>query len=196
MDYSVVLDSTKAMRRFLELAQPLEVKYGYIRGVAKENSFVTFRNVSSSIRRGIGNQYISERVTYVITVQTKTAEQNLIYSAMIKYATSETNVLFVSEDLRRDTLVENGWINTIIVNVFNSADIVKLFYTKEETAALLQDIADRYLMVTSLYKDPFSESVIDKFTMPELEDRKYALWEVLKLKQEYLDRLILTTTEY
>jgi len=196
VDYSVVLDSTKAMRRFLELAQPLEVKYGYIRGVAKENSFVTFRNVSSSIRRGIGNQYISERVTYVITVQTKTAEQNLIYSAMIKYATSETNVLFVSEDLRRDTLVENGWINTIIVNVFNSADIVKLFYTKEETAALLQDIADRYLMVTSLYKDPFSESVIDKFTMPELEDRKYALWEVLKLKQEYLDRLILTTTEY
>lgn len=196
MDYSVVLDPVKAMRSFLELAQPLEVKYGYIRGVAKENSFVTFRNVSSSIRRGIGNQYISERVTYVITVQTKTAEQNLIYSAMIKYATSETNVLFVSEDLRRDTLVENGWINTIIVNVFNSADIVKLFYTKEETAALLQDIADRYLMVTSLYKDPFSESVIDKFTMPELEDRKYALWEVLKLKQEYLDRLILTTTEY
>lgn len=196
MDYSVVLDSTKAMRRFLELAQPLEVKYGYIRGVAKENSFVTFRNVSSSIRRGIGNQYISERVTYVITVQTKTAEQNLIYSAMIKYATSETNVLFVSEDLRRDTLVENGWINTIIVNVFNSADIVKLFYTKEETAALLQDIADRYLMVTSLYKDPFSESVIDKFTIPELEDRTYALWEVQKLKQEYLDRLILTVTEY
>lgn len=196
MDYSVVLDSTKAMRRFLELAQPLEVKYGYIRGVAKENSFVTFRNVSSSIRRGIGNQYISERITYVITVQTKTAEQNLIYSAMIKYATSETNVLFVSEDLRRDTLVENGWINTIIVNVFNSADIVKLFYTKEETAALLQDIADRYLMVTSLYKDPFSESVIDKFTIPELEDRTYALWEVQKLKQEYLDRLILTVTEY
>lgn len=196
MDYSVVLDSTKAMRRFLELAQPLEVKYGYIRGVAKENSFVTFRNVSSSIRRGIGNQYISERVTYVITVQTKTAEQNLIYSAMIKYATSGTNVIFVSEDLRRDTLVENGWINTIIVNVFNSADIVKLFYTKEETAALLQDIADRYLMVTSLYKDPFSESVIDKFIIPELEDRTYALWEVLKLKQEYLDRLILTTTEY
>ncbi len=196
MDYSVVLDSTKAMRRFLELAQPLEVKYGYIRGVAKENSFVTFRNVSSSIRRGIGNQYISERVTYVITVQTKTAEQNLIYSAMIKYATSETNVLFVSEDLRRDTLVENGWINTIIVNVFNSADIVKLFYTKEEATNLLQDIADRYLMVTSLYKDPFSESVIDKFTIPELEDRKYALWEVQKLKQEYLDRLILTVTEY
>lgn len=196
MDYSVVLDSTKAMRRFLELAQPLEVKYGYIRGVAKENSFITFRNVSSSIRRGIGNQYISERITYVITVQTKTAEQNLIYSAMIKYATSETNVIFISEDLRRDTLVENGWINTIIVNVFNSPDIVKLFYTKEEATNLLQDIADRYLMVTSLYKDPFSESVIDKFTVPELEDRTYALWEVQKLKQEYLDRLILTTTEY
>lgn len=196
MDYSVVLDSIKAMRSFLELAQPLEVKYGYIRGVAKENSYVTFRNVSSNIRRGIGNQYISERVTYVITVQTKTAEQNLIYSAMIKYATSETNVLFVSEDLRRDTLVENGWINTIIVNVFHSTDIVKLFYTKEETAALLQNIADRYVMITSLYKEPFSESVIDKFTIPELEDRTYALWEVLKLKQEYLDRLILTTTEY
>ena len=184
------------MRRFLELAQPLEVKYGYIRGVAKENSFVTFRNVSSSIRRGIGNQYISERVTYVITVQTKTAEQNLIYSAMIKYATSETNVLFVSEDLRRDTLVENGWINTIIVNVFNSADIVKQIYTKEEATELLQTIADRYLMVTSLYKDPFSESVIDKFTMPELEHRYYSLSEIQQLKQEYLDRLILTVTEY
>lgn len=196
MDYSVVLDSVKTMRSFLELAQPLEVKYGYIRGVAKENSYVTFRNVSSNIRRGIGNQYISERVTYVITVQTKTAEQNLIYSAMIKYATSETNVLFVSEDLRRDTLVENGWINTIIVNVFHSADVVKLIYTKAEATALLQAIADRYVMITSLYKDPFSESVIDKFTIPELEDRFYPLWEVQQLKREYLDRLVLTITEY
>jgi len=196
VDYSVVLDSVKTMRSFLELAQPLEVKYGYIRGVAKENSYVTFRNVSSNIRRGIGNQYISERVTYVITVQTKTAEQNLIYSAMIKYATSETNVLFVSEDLRRDTLVENGWINTIIVNVFHSADVVKLIYTKAEATALLQAIADRYVMITSLYKDPFSESVIDKFTIPELEDRFYPLWEVQQLKREYLDRLVLTITEY
>lgn len=196
MDYSVVLDSTKTMRRFLELAQPLDVKYGYIRGVAKENSYITFRNVSSSIRRGIGNQYISERVSYVITVQTKTAEQNLIYSAMIKYATSETNVLFVSEDLRRDTLVENGWINTIIVNVFNSADVVRLIYTKEEATELLQAIADRYVMITSLYKDPFSESDIDKFTVPELENSIYSLSEIQQLKQEYLDRLVLTITEY
>lgn len=196
MDYSVVIDSTKTMRRFLELAQPLDVKYGYIRGVAKENSYITFRNVSSNIRRGIGNQYISERVNYVITVQTKTAEQNLIYSAMIKYATSETNVLFVSEDLRRDTLVENGWINTIIVNVFVGTDDVKPTYTKAEAEALLQVIADRYVMITSLYKDPFSESVIDKFTIPELEDRIYTLSEVRQLKQEYLDRLVLAITEY
>lgn len=196
MDYSVVLDSTKAMRSFLELAQPLDVKYGYIRGVAKENSYITFRNASTTIRRGIGNQYISERVNYIVTVQTKTAEQNLIYSAMIKYATTETNVIFVSEDLRRDTLVENGWINTIILNVFNSVDIMKLFYTKTEATELLQAIADRYVMITSLYKDPFSESVIDKFTVPELEDRFYPLWEVQQLKQEYLDRLVLTITEY
>ncbi len=196
MDYSALLDTTKTMRSFLELAQPLDVKYGYIRGVAKENSYITYRNVSSSIRRGIGNQYISERVNYVITVQTKTAEQNLIYSAMIKYATSETNVLFISEDLRRDTLVENGWINTIIVNVFNNEDVVKLIYKKADATALLQAIADRYVMITSLYKDPFSESDIDKFTIPELEDRFYSLSEVQSLKQEYLDRFILTITEY
>jgi len=196
VDYSALLDTTKTMRSFLELAQPLDVKYGYIRGVAKENSYITYRNVSSSIRRGIGNQYISERVNYVITVQTKTAEQNLIYSAMIKYATSETNVLFISEDLRRDTLVENGWINTIIVNVFNNEDVVKLIYTKADATALLQAIADRYVMITSLYKDPFSESDIDKFTIPELEDRFYSLSEVQSLKQEYLDRFILTITEY
>lgn len=196
MDYSVVLDSVKMMRNFLELAQPLDVKYGYIRGVAKEDSYITYRNVSSNIRRGIGNQYISERVTYVITVQTKTAEQNLIYSAMIKYATSETNVIFISEDLRRDTLVENGWINTIIVNVFNSANVVKTIYTKAEATELLQAIADRYVMITSLYKDPFSESIIDKFIVPELEDRLYPLSEVQQLKQEYLDRLVLTITEY
>ena len=196
MDYSVVLDSVKTMRNFLELAQPLEVKYGYIRGVAKENSYVTFRNVSSTIRRGIGNQYISERVTYIVTVQTKTAEQNLIYSAMIKYATSETNVVFISEDLRRDSLIENGWINSIILSVFNSADVVKTIYTKEETMKLLQDIANRYVLITSVYKDPFDESIIDKFVVPELEDRLYPLSEVLQLKQEYLDKFILTITEY
>ena len=196
MDYSVVLDSTKVVRNFLELAQPLQVKYGYIRGVAKENSYITYRNVSSSIRTGIGNQFISERVNYVVTVQTRTAEQNLIYSAMIKYATSETNVLFVSDDLRRDTLVENGWINTIILNVFNSVDAVKLIYTRQEVTKILQTIADRYVLITSLYKDPFSESIIDKLIIPELEDRLYPLEEVQSLKREYLDRFILTITEY
>ena len=196
MDYSVVLDSTKVVRNFLELAQPLQVKYGYIRGVAKENSYITYRNVSSSIRAGIGNQFISERVNYVVTVQTRTAEQNLIYSAMIKYATSETNVLFISDDLRRDTLVENGWINTIILNVFNSVDAVKLIYTRQEVTKILQTIADRYVLITSLYKVPFSESIIDKLIIPELEDRLYSLEEVQSLKQEYLDRFILTITEY
>ena len=60
---------------------------------------------------------------------------------------------------------------------------------------MLQAIADRYVMITSLYKDPFSESVIDKFTIPELKT-DYPLWEVQQLKREYLDRLVLTITEY
>lgn len=194
--HSQILEPTKKVKSFLEMAQPLEVKYGYIRGIATENSYVTYRNVTSDIRRGIGNQYISERVSFVVTVQTRTAEQNLIYSTMIKYAAAETAILFVSEDLRKDPLVENGWINTIILNAFISGLLTEGVYTKEEVFELLSRVAERYVMITSLYKDPESESIIDKFVIPTLEDRDYTLSEILQMKAEYLDRFVLTITEY
>jgi hypothetical protein len=191
-----LVDTTKQMKQFLELVQPLPVRYGYVRGVAEETSYVTYRNMSSTPRIGIGNQLISERATFVVTVQTKTAEQNLIYSAMIKYGTQESDVIFISDDLRRDVTVERGWINTIIVSTYSSIDADKQVYKSAEVQEMLQSIADRYIMITSVYKEPYAESIIDKFKVPDLEDRLYSLAEIIALKQEYIDRYILTITEH
>lgn len=191
-----LIDSTREMKSFLELVQPLPVKYGYVRGVVQGSSLITYRNMSASVRLGIGNQLISERVNFVITVQTKTAEQNLIYSAMIKYGTYESKVMFVSEDFRKDPTVENGWINTIIVSAYNKESVADLRFTADEVVEILQDIANRYVMITSLYREPFVDSFIDKFVVPELEERVYHFAEVLRFKQEYLDRFVLNETEY
>lgn len=196
-----MLDPVKEMKMFLEMVQPLPVKYGYIRGVAKDESYITYRNMSSNVRVGIGNTFISERVNYVVTIQTKTAEQNLMYSAMVKYGTYRSKVLYVSEDLRRDTTVKNGWINTIILSAYNKVDlhqepIDKLKYTKAEVEQLLQGIADRYVMITSLFRTDIADSLIDKFVIPELEDRIYYYTEVIEMKREYLDRFVLAVTEF
>lgn len=191
-----LIDSTKEMKSFLELVQPLPVKYGYSRGVVKDESTISYRNTASTPRLGIGNELISERVTFVVTIQTKTAEQNLIYSAMLKYGTYKSKVMFVAEDMRRDVTVESGWINTIILTAYNRTSVDDLRFTADEVYEILQDIADRYVMITSLYRDPYELSTIDKFVVPELEDRIYHYAEVLTLKHEYLDRFVLTITEY
>lgn len=191
-----LVDTTKQLKQFLEIVQPLQVRYGYVRGIVEDTSIITYRNMSSNIRKGIGNRLISERALFVVTVQTKTAEQNLLYSAMIKYGTEESPVIFISEDLRKDVTVENGWINTIILQVYSKVGEAKVVYNRDEVEIMLQEIADRYIMVTSIYKEPFEDSVIDRFKVPELEDRFYHIDEIISLKQEYFDRYILTITEH
>lgn len=196
MNNFLVLDATKRMRNFLNLAQPLEVKYGYSRGVVSKLSHITYRNVSSDIRKGIGNQLISERAMFMITVQTRTVEQNLIYSSMIKYGTAGSVVSFISEDLRKDVTVENGWINTIILSMYNAATDSAGAFTAKEVESILQEIANNYVLVTSLYKDPFDTSIIDKFKVPEIEDRLYTFEELYEMKKVFYDQFILTITEH
>lgn len=184
------------VKTFLELVQPLPVKYGYPRGVKKGESFVTYRETTSSYRRGVGNQLISETRTYLITVQTKTAEQNLLFSDFIKHGTEKSNVVFMSDDLRKDTMVEDGWINSIIVRVHNGMSLEQQVFDANQVKNILQEIADRYIFVTSIYSSDLSTSFIDHMVVPDLEDRNYSLAEVLALKRQYLDKLLLTTTRF
>lgn len=184
------------VKSFLEIVQPLSVKYGYPRGVTRGESFVTYQDMGSELIRGIGNHIIGEWKSYIITVQTKTAEQNLLYSGLIKYGTEGSNFLFLSESLRKDTTVEAGWINTIMLRVFNSVDAEQQVFTADEVRAILQAIADHYIFVTSIYAPTVSASFYDSMVVPELEDKNYSLEEVLSLKQQYMDKLLLTTTEF
>lgn len=187
---------SKSVKAFLELAQPLPVKYGYSRGVKKSSSFVTYRDAGTTPTRSIGGRIISERRTYMVTVQTKTAEANLYYSMMIKYASEGTFVEFMSDDLRKDVTVESGWINTIILSVYNVVEQASNVYTAEEVRFILQDVADNYLFVTSVYGLTLADSVIDEMVVPELPQPVYTYDEMLALKRDYLDKLVLLTTEF
>lgn len=185
------------MKSFLEMVQPLEIVYGYPRGVKKGNAFISYRMMGTSSQNvGIGNHLIAETKTFVVTVQTKTAEQNLLYSGFITHGVEGSPVRFVSEDVRRDVTVEDGWINTIILSVFNGLDVQQKVYPKEEVRNILQEIADKYIFVTSMYATTLRDSFIDRFTVPELEKEVYSYEEVLALKQQYIDRLLLNTTQY
>lgn len=188
---TVVASSVKS---FLEMVQPNPVKYGYSRGVKRDKSFVTYQLSGTQLKAGISNDLISERQTYIVTVQTKTALQNMIYSDLIRRGTHKNKISFVSDNLRKDTTVEAGWINTIILSVYVGLDIET--YTAEEVRAMLQEIADLYIFVTSRYSKTISESFIDHYTVPPLEDRDYNQSEVITLKQEYYDKVLLNTTEY
>lgn len=184
------------MKRFLELVQPLPVKHGYPRGIKSGEAFVSYQEMSTTPTIGIGNRIISETRLYTITVQTKTAEQNLLYTDLIKYGTQETDVMLASTDLRKDPLVQDGWINTIIVRVYNGFSLEQVVFTVEEVRNILQEIADRYLFVTSIYGIDIEDSFIDRMVVSDLEDKDYSYEELVALKKQYLDKLIFTTTEF
>lgn len=184
------------MKHFLEIVQPLSIKYGYSRGVRKEDDIITYSYSGSTNRRGIGNQLMSERQTYIVTVQTKTAKQCLIFSELIRRGTNKSVVEFVSDNIRKDTTVKDGWINTIILYLYTGLSVAQKVYTAEEVRNVLQEIADMYIFVTSMYDETLAQSFIDRYIVPELDKDLYSYEEFIQLKQEYIDRLLLTTTEY
>ena len=120
----------------------------------------------------------------------------MFYSDLIKLGTEGSEIEFISESPRKDTTVKSGWINTIIVYVYNNLHARKVVYTAEEVRAMMQSIADLYIFVTSIYRRDASQSFLDRLTVPELEDRLYTYEEFLEYKVEYLDRLLYTTTRY
>ena len=187
---------SKSVRAFLELAQPLPVEYGYSRGVKQKSSYVTYKDAGTTPTRSIGGYILSERRTYMVTVQTKTAEENLYYSMMIKYASEGTFVEFMSDDLRKDVTVASGWINTIILSVYNVVEETLNTYTAEEVRFILQDVADNYLFVTSVYGLTLDDSFLDSMVVPELPQEVYTYNEMIALKRQYLDKLVLLTTEF
>lgn len=183
---------SRRFKEWIELIQPLPVKYGYPRGIKHGDDFITYRDIGSTPDLAVGTGIMSERRTFLVTVQTKTAEDNLLYSSIVKFATRGSYVTLISEDMRKDVTVEDGWINSIMVSVFNAIDpgAVQPDYTAEEVRAILQDVADNYMSSTSTYRQTDGDSALDSFVVPELPKPIYTYDEMLELKQEYLDRLI------
>ena len=187
------VEMATSVKQFLELVQPLPVKYGYSRGARTGEIVLTYYQVGTTLTKAIGNQIVSERQTYLITVQTKTAEQCLLYSQLIRRGTNKSNFEFVSDNTRRDSTVENGWINSIIIYVYTDVQAPQYLFTAEEVREELQLIADNYIFVTNIYNTAVANSFIDKLKIPKLQDRSYTLTEFIELKQKYLDKLLLTT---
>lgn len=184
------------IKTFLEAVQPLPIHYGYARGIKTAECLVTYYVSSSTYRQGIGNHLMSQRTTNIVTVQTKTAEQNILYSEMIKRGTEGSSIVFVSDSLRKDPTVKDGWINTIILYAYTSLALRRQTYTAEEVREELQRIADHYLFVTSIYNETLAQSIIDNFIIPELPKPLYSYEEFLQLKAQYLDRLVYNDTVF
>ena len=119
-----------------------------------------------------------------------------MYSGLIKRGTESSFIAFVSDDLRKDTTAQDGWINTIILSAYNGLEVEQQVFTPDQVRNLLQEIADRYIFVTSMYSETVASSFIDRYIVPQLEDKNYSRAEVLALKQQYLDKLLLATTEF
>lgn len=184
------------MKQFLQIVQPLPVKYGYSRGIKRSDLVVTYYQTSSIVTRGIGNHILSERETYLITVQAKTAEQCILFSQLIRRGTDGSYFEFVSDNIRKDTTVADGWINSIIVYAYVGLTVEQVAYTAEQVRQELQEIADNYIFVTSRYDETLSASFIDKLVIPPLEERTYSYAEFIALKNKYLDKLLLATMEF
>lgn len=181
------MTSTEIVKNFLELVQPLPVKYGYSRGIQEGEGFVSYRDMATQMIVGVGGNKIGERKTFAITVQTKTAEKNLEISSLITNGTIKSDVVFVSDDFRVDTTVEAGWINTIIVWVFTSTKIEPIWVTYSE---LMSRIAiNSLIMRENVYGETLSDSIIYS---PEFEKRAYHIDEadalLSQIEQAYLPR--------
>ena len=181
------MTSTEIVKNFLELVQPLPVKYGYSRGIQEGEGFVSYRDMATQMIVGVGGNKIGERKTFAITVQTKTAEKNLEISRLIIEGTIKSNVIFISDDFRIDTTVEAGWINTIIVWVFTSTKIEPVWVTYDE---LMSRIAiNNLIMRENVYGETLEESVI---YVPEYEVRTYYITEanalIAEAEEGYLPR--------
>lgn len=191
------IQGAELIRRTLELSQPLDVLYGYPRGMQQAEAFITYQDIGTvQTVKGIGNQLIGERLAYLIVVQTNTQLQNMFYSELVKMAANGTHMLLLSESLRFDGRAKGCWKNYILVNLYNTLHPNKLIYTAQEARLELQRIADRYIFTTSIYAQSLSDSFLDRLIVPPLEDRLYSYEEVLILKQQHLDKLLLQTTNY
>lgn len=184
------------VKNFLELVQPLKVTYGYPRGVKRGTSFITYQHTSSTPTTGIGNSLIAERLSFLVTIQTKSMEQCLLYKDMVILATDRTPFKVLSQNTREDVTVEAGWICTIILVFYNNLTTPKGLYTREEFREILQQIADRYIYLTTQYK--IDGNVLDpnSLVIPDLKKKNYSLYEMLKIKKRLFDKLLLETTEY
>lgn len=187
------VEMATSVKQFLEVVQPLPVKYGYSRGARTSEVVLSYYQAGTTLTKAIGNQIVSERQTYLVTIQTKTAEQCLLYSQLIRRGTNKSNFEYISDSIRRDTTVENGWINSIIIYTYTSVDAGQYLFSAEEVREELQAIADNYIFATSQYNTTVANSFIDKMKIPKLQNRTYTLQEFIELKQKYLDKLLLTT---
>lgn len=188
---SIGIRISKQVKSFLELAQPLPVKYGYQRGVRQGDGFVTYRDIGSTIESAVGGRLISERRSYMITVQTKTAEQNLLYSYMIKLASDGSYVTIVSEDLRKDLTVEDGWINSLVVTVYNATLSDEIVLSAQDAGDLLQEAIRIYMLATKMFASASQAEAASRLAVPELNKQQYTYAEVIKMKHEAIDALVI-----
>lgn len=183
------------LKQFLELNQPFPVKYGYSRGVREGKCMVSYQSMGTSLNYGIGNEMISGRKTFLVTVQSEVAEMNMLCSDFIENGIEGKNIRFISDNLRKDVTVKNGWINSIILEVYNGLE-GEVTYTADQVREILQKVADNYIFVTSQFDKTVDTSFIDELVVPELQDRTYSYSEMLQLKQNHLDKLLLASTQF
>ncbi len=190
----ISVQSSRKVKEFLEFAQPLPVLYAHAQNTPKVEEWIVYQSMGApEINMGIGNFFISERIMFLITIKTKTALRNMLVTDLIKVSTQGTDLRFISDNPRKG---QQGFLNGVIISVFNSLADTAREYTEQNVREWLQKIADNYIFVTSRYGWTIGKSFIDALTIPKQKKDAYTYNELLKLKQKHLDKLLLNATEY
>ena len=122
-----------SMIEFLKKALDTDdIVYGYPKRALEVNSdfnkdalYYSYQYVQKDIRSGVGQRLLSSNELYSVSIQAAQASTCVNKINDIIKATEGANVQFVSSSLRKDTLVEIGYIASVVLYLYKGNEDFK-----------------------------------------------------------------------
>lgn len=180
------------VKQFLQISTGLNALYSSPKKSLSPQDYVILTyNLAGAqeVSRAIGNQLLSQRMLFVVTLQARKVQDVQLYLDMIKQASNGTEFFYLSDNVRQDPAVHNSHIGTITMSFYNPFDAkppIRMF-PEQEVRKLLQIFADRLIFNTSVYGETMEDSRLDRIVIPPLTDS--TLEQILALQENIRDQV-------